>query len=163
MNASDFQQIVAALTVALDDYTTDQRGDVGSWIRSTAIKALARIFADIAHNLEAKHAVPEEAFSAATAGIAKQAFEKLDVLREAATDAWKVLLDAKADLTWEWPAARCMEGKRSAEWFTSGLDLLATPARTTVLAGLVQSAGSTARAIVSCIPSLVLTLSRSAL
>jgi hypothetical protein len=151
VNASNYHRILTALTGALDDYTTDQRGDVGSWIRATSIRSLASIIADVSacSESQARSLVPQDAFSAATAGIAKQAFEKLDLLREAATEAWQVLLDAKADLMWDWPAARCMRGQASSEWFISGLELLGTAARTTVLAGLVQCTGSNVRAIVS--------------
>lgn len=83
-------------------------------------------------------------------GIAKQAFEKLDVVREAATEAWGVLLETNAGQVWDWPGANSMavsEGNEqrvrpSAEWFTAGLELLATPMHATVVAGLVQSAGA---------------------
>jgi len=151
VNASDYHRILAALTTALDDYTTDQRGDVGSWIRGTAIKSLASIISGVSASPDALLFVPQEAFSAATAGIAKQAFEKLDVLREAATAAWAVLLEANADTIWSWPAARAMHSKPPIEWFTSGLAILDTPARAAALAGLVQSTGSTVRASVSCL------------
>lgn len=138
---------MTALTRALDDYTTDQRGDVGSWIRAAAVDALARLLSTLAPSNS--QFIPQEAFMAATAGIAKQAVEKLDVVRDAATAAWQRLLDAQADSAWEWPAAREMDHKPSTAWFTAGLTLLDTPARPVFLAGLIQSTGSNVRASVS--------------
>jgi hypothetical protein len=145
VDAKDYQRIVGALTAALDGYTTDQRGDVGSWVRGGAMRALADIISGVAGSEAALSLVPQDAFVAATAGIAKQGVEKLDALREVATQAWNTLLATDADKVWAWPAARDMDGKAPTDWFTSGLALLGTPARTTFLAGLVQSAGMSVR------------------
>ena len=38
-----FEQILEVLIVALDDYTTDNRGDVGSWVREKSLVALSSI------------------------------------------------------------------------------------------------------------------------
>lgn len=147
----EYERILRTLTDALDDYTTDQRGDVGSWVRVASVRSLAQVLAGAAAQPNALQLVPQELFTPAVAGIAKQAFEKLDVVREAATEAWGVLLAAAADRVWDWPGAGAMAtadaaGRRcvrpSAEWFSAGLALLSTPVHATVVAGLVQSAGA---------------------
>lgn len=145
--------MVVALTKALDDYTTDQRGDVGSWVRGEALRALSRVLVAAASSPSPLSLVSQEAFSAAVNGMAKQALEKLDVVRGAATGAWGDLLAANADSVWTWPGARCMldsgEMRPSSEWFSAGLDMLRTPARTAMLAGLVLSTGSAVHSSVS--------------
>jgi hypothetical protein len=35
-------EVFAALLAALDDYSVDNRGDVGSWVREAALNALER-------------------------------------------------------------------------------------------------------------------------
>lgn len=139
----DYKRVLDVVIAALDDYTTDQRGDVGSWIRGAAVRALARMISSVAGDANAITRIPQAAFSAATSGIAKQGFEKLEVLRDAATEAWGVLLAADADAVWHWSAARAiLPDTPSAQWFTAGLALLDTPARPSILAGLIQTAGS---------------------
>jgi hypothetical protein len=41
---TDFGRIWSALTMCLDDYTVDSRGDVGSWIRMAACESLITVF-----------------------------------------------------------------------------------------------------------------------
>lgn len=148
----DFGRVVNALIAALDDYTTDQRGDVGSWIRIAAIRALARVISNVAVEPAASTYISQAAFTAAVAGVAKQAFEKLDVLREAATQAWGLLISANVSAVWTWEEASATASsngvKLSSEWFTSGLALLKTPSRPVVVAGIIQSAGGNVRASV---------------
>lgn len=146
----EFERVLRTLTDALDDYTTDQRGDVGSWVRAASVRSLAQVLAGVCSERNALQLVPQELFAPAVAGIVKQAFEKLDVVRDAATDAWGELLHARADRVWSWPSADAMAVKEagarlvrpSAEWFTFGLEVLRTPVRPTAVAGLVQSAGA---------------------
>ncbi|GMK59904.1 hypothetical protein CspeluHIS016_0901210 [Cutaneotrichosporon spelunceum] len=146
LDAPSYARVVAALAQALDDYTTDQRGDVGSWVRAAAVRALSRVLVVAASATNPLELVSQDAFTAATGGIAKQALEKLDVVRGASTAAWGNLLAANADAVWSWHGARCMldgaQMRPSSEWFGAGLDLLRTPARATMLAGLVQTTGS---------------------
>ncbi|CAK9785549.1 ARM repeat-containing protein [Cutaneotrichosporon oleaginosum] len=146
LDATDFARVVVALTKALEDYATDQRGDVGSWVRAAAVCALSRVLVAAASCPRPLDLVSQDAFAAATGGMAKQALEKLDVVRGAATAAWGDLLAANADSVWSWPGARCMldgsQMRPSPEWFTAGLELLRTPARAAMLSGLVQIAGS---------------------
>ncbi len=144
---------MAALTKALEDYATDQRGDVGSWVRAASLRALARVLVAASSSPSPLELVAQDAFSAAVGGMAKQAVEKLDVVRGAATSAWGDLLAANADQVWSWPGARCMhdgtEMRPSSEWFSAGLELLRTPARAAMLGGLVQTAGSAVHSSVS--------------
>ncbi|BEJ12462.1 hypothetical protein CspHIS471_0209220 [Cutaneotrichosporon sp. HIS471] len=146
LDAPSYARVVAALTKALDDYATDQRGDVGSWVRAAAVRALSRVLVAAASAPMPLELVSQDAFAAATGGMAKQALEKLDVVRGASTVAWGDLLAANADVVWAWPGPRCMlDGKQmrpNSEWFGAGLELLRTPARAAMLAGVVQTAGS---------------------
>ncbi|KAH7659511.1 Tubulin-specific chaperone D C-terminal protein [Dioscorea alata] len=99
--------VMGTLFKALDDYSVDNRGDVGSWVREAAMNGLERCAyilckRDPVNSLKANHdehqsAVPEpylvtedpvsSMFDADIAtnlvgGLAKQAVEKLDKLRE---------------------------------------------------------------------------------
>lgn len=99
--------VLGTLFKALDDYSVDNRGDVGSWVREAAMNGLERCAyilckRDSVNSLKANHdehqsAVPEpylvtedpvsSMFDADIAtnlvgGLAKQAVEKLDKLRE---------------------------------------------------------------------------------
>lgn len=145
VTAQQFQRIVEALTTMLGDYSTDQRGDVGSWIRMASLVGLGRVLTIAASN-DPLHLVPQATFTYATSAIVKQAMEKLDAVREVATTTWEQLLACSADTIWEWPQATCMttpEGIRPpADWFTAGLPLLQTPARFMQVWGLLQSVGS---------------------
>lgn len=67
-------EVWAALTRCLDDYTTDQRGDVGSWVRLAALRGL--------RELSQRGKVPSEVvFHAAVAAVGKQTMERIDHLR----------------------------------------------------------------------------------
>lgn len=86
-------EVMTTLFKALDDYSVDNRGDVGSWVREAAINGLERctyILCAAGNISEAgKTGRRFEYFDVNTAttlvgGIAKQAVEKMDKLREAA-------------------------------------------------------------------------------
>jgi len=70
------------LHVCLEDYTIDQRGDVGSWVRMSALKALGKILAIAAE----KEDVGEEV-RAARLAILKQMSERMGSVRSAAAHA----------------------------------------------------------------------------
>ncbi|KAL1722870.1 armadillo-type protein [Schizophyllum commune] len=71
-----------ALLRGLDDYTMDERGDVGSWIRITGIQGLrdCAIMLLQRPNLLPSY-LPPEVYHAAVAGILKQGVERLDNVR----------------------------------------------------------------------------------
>ncbi|KAH8104609.1 TBCD protein [Cristinia sonorae] len=77
-----------ALLAGLKDYTTDERGDVGSWIRVACIKGLVdmsiALLSNGAHIQHFEENFPPAKFHEAIAGILKQGVERLDNVREAA-------------------------------------------------------------------------------
>jgi hypothetical protein len=72
--------IVQAAISALSDYSTDQRGDIGSWIRITGLAALSQMLSvpTIYSQLE------QEMVDSAIGGIVKQGVEKLEPCRSQA-------------------------------------------------------------------------------
>ncbi|TXT16051.1 hypothetical protein VHUM_00554 [Vanrija humicola] len=139
--------VVQALVAALDDYTTDQRGDVGSWVRTAAVLALGRVIGGAAAASTPTDLVSQELFDTAVSGIVKQALEKLQVVRDASTTTWAVLLEAKADTVWDWPGANVFataqtsDGHHADQWFSSGLEIFRTRYRPAAVSGILQSAG----------------------
>lgn len=95
-------RIMTALLKALDDYSVDNRGDVGSWVREAAMDGLERCTyilckrdsiggrsgrIDSSLELEPNHLhllFDENLATSIVGGICKQAVEKMDKLREAA-------------------------------------------------------------------------------
>lgn len=77
-----------ALLEGLKDYTIDQRGDVGSWIRCSCVLGLSKfiqIFFAHSKPLQnfAEYLSPEK-YHAAIGGILKQGVERLDNIRQQA-------------------------------------------------------------------------------
>ncbi|KAL1413220.1 hypothetical protein Q8F55_000973 [Vanrija albida] len=140
--------VVQALVSALDDYTTDQRGDVGSWVRTAAVLALGQVIGGAATAAKPADLVSQEQFDAAISGIVKQALEKLQVVRDASTTTWAVLLEAKADEVWDWPGANVFamaqgpsDPRHADQWFSAGLEVFRTRYRPAAVSGILQSAG----------------------
>ena len=92
----------------LDDYTTDARGDVGSWVRIACVRGLAGSAALLlahAPRLGAPFAayLPAPRFHAAVAGILKQGVERLDNVRQAAGEQLRALqLEQPAQIYFSW-------------------------------------------------------------
>jgi hypothetical protein len=85
-----------ALLVGLDDYSTDERGDVGSWIRIACVQGLAT-FSEILLTMPAaadtlEEYLPATRFHVAAAGILKQGVERLDNVRQQAGEQFYRLL-----------------------------------------------------------------------
>lgn len=84
-------QVLRACMAGLDDYTTDERGDVGSWIRMACIRGLcltAEVLFDICSSLQASGSLqtwlPPQTYQGAIGGILKQGVERLDNVRRQA-------------------------------------------------------------------------------
>jgi len=77
-----------ALLSGLDDYTIDERGDVGSWIRIVCIQGLtstSELLFREARSIPDFHSYfPPQKYHAAIAGILKQGVERLDNVRQQA-------------------------------------------------------------------------------
>ncbi|TCD65493.1 hypothetical protein EIP91_002577 [Steccherinum ochraceum] len=81
-------EMIDSLQVGLEDYTTDERGDVGSWIRMVCIKGLADVsvilLANGQHIPALESYLPPAKFHTAIGGILKQGVERLDNVRQQA-------------------------------------------------------------------------------
>ncbi|KAG0693184.1 ARM repeat-containing protein [Suillus ampliporus] len=75
-----------ALDSGLDDYTMDERGDVGSWVRMACIQGLASIFEDLfrvsASIPEFASYLPAERYHSIVARLLRQGVERLDNVRQ---------------------------------------------------------------------------------
>lgn len=70
------------LFAGLNDYTTDQRGDVGSWVRMASMIGLVDLL--IADKAALYEAWPIMALEMAVSGLLKQSIERIDGVREVA-------------------------------------------------------------------------------
>lgn len=74
--------------MGLADYTIDERGDVGSWVRIACIKGLASFSELLISNAEIIPSLdsylPPQKYQSAIAGILKQGVERLDNVRQEA-------------------------------------------------------------------------------
>ncbi|KAI9076772.1 hypothetical protein K1719_041248 [Acacia pycnantha] len=74
-------EVMMTLFKALDDYSIDNRGDVGSWVRKAALDGLEKCT-----NMFYFPLFDENLATCLIGGIVKQAVEKMDKLREAAAN-----------------------------------------------------------------------------
>ncbi|KAF9779616.1 TBCD protein [Thelephora terrestris] len=81
-------QCFDALLEGLTDYTTDERGDVGSWIRISCVHALSKFVRILFIHSESLpnfvDYLPPEKYHTAVGGILKQGVERLDNVRQQA-------------------------------------------------------------------------------
>ena len=77
-----------ALLAGLEDYTTDERGDVGSWIRVACVKGLASMTETLLTHASAipnfAQYLPPSTYHELVGGILKQGVERLDNVRQQA-------------------------------------------------------------------------------
>ncbi|GJN94382.1 hypothetical protein Rhopal_007462-T1 [Rhodotorula paludigena] len=93
---------LSVLTLGFSDYTTDQRGDVGSWVRSATVVAWATLLPTLLPP-GAGELAKQKLVDGVVASMIKQAIEKLDGVREAAGNALMKL--------WEWQSTRDCDGE----------------------------------------------------
>lgn len=91
-----FNRFLAGLT----DYSTDQRGDVGSWIRVAGLLALGSSIAIASGQAEPLAWISQNSFELAIAGIVKLGMEKLEPVRAAAWRAWRMIRAVDAGNCW---------------------------------------------------------------
>ena len=86
--SSSMSQIYHTILSGFDDYTTDQRGDVGSWVRMAALRAVASISEALflrKNDLASFESyLPPDAWHSVIAGVLKQGVERLDNVRAVA-------------------------------------------------------------------------------
>ncbi|XP_024023111.1 tubulin-folding cofactor D isoform X2 [Morus notabilis] len=100
-------EVMASLLGSLDDYSVDNRGDVGSWVREVAMDGLERctyilckrvpelIDSGVVENNQLSSVFDENLATSIVGGICKQAVEKMDKLREAAAKVLQRMLYCK--------------------------------------------------------------------
>ena len=85
-----------ALISGLDDYTVDERGDVGSWIRIASIQGLTSVSVTLLTlaKKDTTHIdyIPADLYQKAIAGILKQGVGRLDNVRQRAGESIHCLL-----------------------------------------------------------------------
>lgn len=92
-------RLFESFIAGLDDYTTDQRGDVGSWLRMSSIRgavSVIQLYLCVAQDLQPLDAwLPSKLYDDTTTGIFKQAAERLDNVRQVAVDGLVGLLQCE--------------------------------------------------------------------
>ncbi|GAA5864093.1 hypothetical protein JCM8547_005133 [Rhodosporidiobolus lusitaniae] len=137
-----------ALLLGFSDYTTDQRGDVGSWVRISTLKAWASVLPALLAAPSTSSACTEHLVDKVVSCMLKQAVERLDNVREVAGKAlmkvWGELGGKVVKRAEVWEAVEAEERQRWRElgWASEKLlPLLSEPAyRDELLAGTVLAA-----------------------
>ena len=144
--------VVADLLVAMEDYSIDNRGDVGSWVREAALVSLERVAAQ----LLAAGELPDELALRCLGSLARQSAGRIDKVRAAAAERLVALAEAcaargVATVTAEALLAALPGRGRSVTWTASAAAFPAiSPAlavadlRPPLLEGLLASAGGAA-------------------
>lgn len=107
--------LIQALLDGLKDYSIDERGDIGSWIRLVSIRGLTSItqliFASghLLASSQLEEYLSPEMFTTIASGVLKQGVERLDNVRHEAGQCFMTLLNAELpDVPnrerWELPA-----------------------------------------------------------
>ncbi|CCM03543.1 uncharacterized protein FIBRA_05677 [Fibroporia radiculosa] len=96
-------EIIDALQAGLTDYTSDERGDVGSWVRIACVKGLTSLaetlFSHAGNLPNLADYFPASKYHDAVGGILKQGMERLDNVRREAGDCFLRLLLLPLPLT----------------------------------------------------------------
>lgn len=85
-----------ALISGLEDYTTDERGDVGSWIRIASIQGLTSVSVTLLTLAKSDATyieyIPPKLYQKAISGVLKQGVGRLDNVRQQAGESILCLL-----------------------------------------------------------------------
>jgi len=86
-----------ALISGLEDYTTDERGDVGSWVRIASIQGLTSVSVTLLTLAKSENTyieyIPANLYQKAVGGILKQGVGRLDNVRQHAGESILCLLE----------------------------------------------------------------------
>jgi tubulin-specific chaperone D len=92
-----------ALISGLEDYTTDERGDVGSWVRIASIRGLTAVSVTLLTLAKSENTyteyIPANLYQKAIAGILKQGVGRLDNVRQHAGEGILNLLKCPLPIT----------------------------------------------------------------
>lgn len=76
MDGKALDKIFGCLLLALNEYTIDNRGDIGAWVREAAMNALYKLIVTLPPEL-----LDEEKVHAVVSGLLQQSVEKIDRTR----------------------------------------------------------------------------------
>ena len=83
-----FRRLLSLLLLGLTDYSIDQRGDVGSWVRMASVSALVSAIISALRYISPRgddalrEYFPPNVFQECVSGILKQGVERLDNVRQ---------------------------------------------------------------------------------
>ncbi|KZO96931.1 TBCD protein [Calocera viscosa TUFC12733] len=157
-----FRAFLRVIQDGLRDYTSDQRGDVGSWVRLECLKALGtglpRLFQHCSEILDPLHWLDNDELHQTLAMMLKQGAERLDTVRDEAGLQLASILsahssDSTARVTWKIDGeqvliALCNDEeartwKEGSWFFPKVVQLLLIPTyRSCLLEGLAYGIGS---------------------
>lgn len=153
------EKLYECLLANMEDYTMDKRGDIGSWVRETAMKCIQVLTASIAKayrdNGMDQTALKSPVFKKLIGLIAKQSVEKIDNMRVIAGQIFCTLLHHQDPPIYEFPERSSLlsiipeDFVKTANWrstsqtFPRFVELLKFPVYTyPVLTGFIVSGGS---------------------
>ncbi len=114
MTESEYRDTISAFITSLTDYSTDQRGDIGSWVRLVTLTALGKTTSLLAKRIlsdypEENKLVNQESFDLIVGGIVKQSVEKLEPLREEGRRVLQILKNSQAGDIWDWQGLESLD------------------------------------------------------
>ncbi|KAF8755096.1 Tubulin folding cofactor D C terminal [Rhizoctonia solani] len=113
-----FRRIYATVLSGFEDYTVDQRGDVGSWVRMATLRAIASISQVVFRNRNRIEPfgeyLPLDSWHQAIGGVLRQGVERLDNVRAVAGEQlmhliWSDDIRSHASGLWEVPGLNQLE------------------------------------------------------
>lgn len=81
------ENVVSPLMNALEDYTMDNRGDVGSWVREAAMRSLSTVLQLFSSNRQLGEIVEKEILELLLGRVLRQSVERISRIREASIHA----------------------------------------------------------------------------
>jgi tubulin-specific chaperone D len=165
MSSSVFDCITDALFYGMEDYSTDTRGDVGSWVREACFKAWTVIIPSFSvfesGKTKSERLMTPSLTRRAICGLTRQSLEKIDRVRESAGKALLeiVFCSSVEDLGFSAPSTgflkSVLDTSEDINWLNAAavyprlVSLLKIPElRTDVFLGLIVSVGGISESLV---------------
>jgi hypothetical protein len=111
-------QVVDAALACMRDYSTDNRGDVGSWVREAAMRVIPILISALQRHSALEH----RQVVAIVGAVLKQAVEKIDRVRALALQTLSLLIHGGSSYVWE--PRLGFDGQLQALVYIPGYDLL---------------------------------------
>jgi hypothetical protein len=122
------KQVFEQFVLGLADYTSDRRGDVGSWVRMAAIRSFRTTLLQYSRDLLILKApeqwIPPSVVQSAVSGILKQSAERLDNVRLVAVETLLELSSAKLPKEWSLNKIPVLDRDPSASYVPCIMPLL---------------------------------------